>query len=122
VTFQLGPGYYGPAPDDWPESVAGPHPVGAEPWQPVDYADTWPPLDLDAAHPDHARALAAGGPGPDEPGTWTDPADTEQRWGFGGMAEPTCRHGVTGPCVACETECVHGNYGPGCPTCREVYG
>jgi hypothetical protein len=108
MSYQLGPSYYGPAPDDWPESVAGPHLIDR----------------------DDQGALAAGGPGtwdygapgPNEPGTWTDPADTEQRWGFGGMGEPTCRHGVTGSCVACETECVHGNYGPGCPTCREVYG
>jgi hypothetical protein len=60
-----------------------------------------------------------GNPDPTEPGTWTDPADTEQRWGY---STPMCRHGQPGECVQCETECIHGNYGPGCPQCREQYG
>jgi hypothetical protein len=61
-------------------------------------------------------------PGPADPGTWNDPADTETRWGYGGLAEPTCRHGVTGPCYQCETECIHGQYGPSCRDCQEAYG
>jgi hypothetical protein len=42
--------------------------------------------------------------------------DPEVGWGF---AEPVCAHGqpVSAYCRTCETECVHGAYGPGCPDC-----
>jgi hypothetical protein len=49
-----------------------------------------------------------------------DAADSEEeRWGFGAAA---CRHGETGDCDRCETECIHGNYGPKCPDCRAMFG
>ena len=98
------PIYSGPAPDDWPVSVAGPPPAEYDP---------------DAVN----RSMAAWGdplwnPGRSEPGTWTAPEDTEQRWGY---ATPMCRHGQAGECVQCETECVHGNDGPSCRQCEEGY-
>jgi hypothetical protein len=50
-----------------------------------------------------------------EQSTWLR-EDRELSWGY---AEATCAHGVplSGYCHTCETECVHGNYGPGCPDC-----
>jgi hypothetical protein len=52
-----------------------------------------------------------------EQSTWLR-EDRELSWGY---AEATCEHGkpLSSYCHTCETECVHGEYGPGCPRCRE---